>query len=28
MNVEGKWDDDLMIQLKKPNENSTPAMDH
>jgi nitrite reductase (NO-forming) len=28
MNVEGKWNDDLMIQLKKPNENSTPAMDH
>ena len=28
MNVEGKWDDDLMNQLKKPNENSTPAMDH
>jgi nitrite reductase (NO-forming) len=28
MNVEGKWDDDLMKQLKKPNENSTPAMDH
>ena len=28
MNVEGKWNDDLMIQLRKPNENSTPAMDH
>jgi len=28
MNVEGKWDDDLMKQLKKPNPESTPAMDH
>lgn len=28
MNVEGKWDNDLMEQLKKPNEHSTPAMDH
>ncbi|MBA4142624.1 MAG: nitrite reductase, copper-containing [Nitrosospira sp.] len=28
MNVEGEWDNDLMEQLKKPNPDSAPAMDH
>lgn len=28
MQVEGKWDDDLMTQVKKPNANSAPAADH
>ena len=28
MQVEGKWNDDLMTQVKKPNANSAPATDH